>query len=89
MFLGIANSIWIIAGLLVANQKVFADNASPLHFMYLPDMKELPIWIILSAHAAIGLGTLTGGWRIMRTMGTRAGRRRACRARPRRASGRW
>ena len=61
----------IIAGLLVANQKLFADNASPLHFMYLPDLKEVPIWIILSAHAAIGLGTLTGGWRIVRTMGTR------------------
>ena len=39
--------------------------------MYLPDLKEVPIWIILSAHAAIGLGTLTGGWRIVRTMGTR------------------
>ncbi|HLN58861.1 MAG TPA: inorganic phosphate transporter [Thermoanaerobaculia bacterium] len=61
----------IIAGLLVANRKLFADNASPLHFMYMPDLKEVPIWIILSAHAAIGLGTLTGGWRIVRTMGTR------------------
>ena len=61
----------IIAGLLVANQKVFADPSSRYHFMYLPNMKELPIWIILSAHAAIGLGTLTGGWRIVRTMGSR------------------
>ena len=61
----------IIAGLLVANQSLFADPASQFHWMYLPDMKELPIWIILSAHAAIGLGTLTGGWRIVRTMGTR------------------
>jgi PiT family inorganic phosphate transporter len=61
----------IIAGLLVANQKLFADSASSLHFMYLPNLKEVPIWIILSAHAAIGLGTLTGGWRIVRTMGTR------------------
>jgi PiT family inorganic phosphate transporter len=34
-------------------------------------MNELPIWIILCAHAAIGLGTLTGGWRIVRTMGSR------------------
>ncbi len=61
----------IIAGLLVANRKLFAESASPLHFMYLPDLKKVPIWIILSAHAAIGLGTLTGGWRIVRTMGTR------------------
>jgi PiT family inorganic phosphate transporter len=61
----------IIAGLLVANQKLFADSSSRYHFMYLPNMTELPIWIILSAHAAIGLGTLTGGWRIVRTMGSR------------------
>jgi inorganic phosphate transporter, PiT family len=61
----------IIAGLLVANQKLFADVSSAFHFMYLPNMKEVPIWIILSAHLAIGLGTLTGGWRIVRTMGTR------------------
>jgi inorganic phosphate transporter, PiT family len=36
-------------------------------------MKEfyIPTWVVLSAHAAIALGTLTGGWRIVRTMGTR------------------
>ena len=28
-----------------------------------------PLWVILSAHAAIGLGTLAGGWRIVKTMG--------------------
>ncbi|MBI4907085.1 MAG: inorganic phosphate transporter [Acidobacteria bacterium] len=32
---------------------------------------EVPIWVILSAHAAIALGTMCGGWRIIRTMGTR------------------
>jgi PiT family inorganic phosphate transporter len=32
---------------------------------------EVPIWVILSAHAAIALGTLTGGWRIIHTMGGR------------------
>jgi PiT family inorganic phosphate transporter len=32
---------------------------------------EVPVWVILSAHAAIALGTLTGGWRIMHTMGAR------------------
>ncbi|HKA35948.1 MAG TPA: inorganic phosphate transporter [Thermoanaerobaculia bacterium] len=61
----------IIGGLLVANQALFADPGSSLHWMYLPDLKEVPIWIILSAHAAIALGTLTGGWRIVRTMGSR------------------
>jgi PiT family inorganic phosphate transporter len=31
----------------------------------------VPFWVVLSAHAAIGLGTLFGGWRIVRTMGMR------------------
>jgi PiT family inorganic phosphate transporter len=32
---------------------------------------EIPFWIVLLAHAAIGLGTLSGGWRIVHTMGSR------------------
>ena len=34
-------------------------------------MKEfhIPLWIVLSAHSAIALGTLSGGWRIVKTMG--------------------
>jgi PiT family inorganic phosphate transporter len=32
---------------------------------------EVPLWVILSAHAAIALGTLSGGWRIIHTMGGR------------------
>jgi inorganic phosphate transporter, PiT family len=34
-------------------------------------MKEfhIPLWIVLSAHTAIALGTMTGGWRIVKTMG--------------------
>jgi len=31
----------------------------------------VPIWVILAAHAAIALGTLFGGWRIIKTMGGR------------------
>jgi len=61
----------IIASLLVANEALFRDSSSRLHWMHLPDIKTIPWWIILSAHAAIGLGTLTGGWRIVRTMGSR------------------
>ena len=30
---------------------------------------EVPLWVVLIAHAAIGLGTLSGGWRIIKTMG--------------------
>jgi PiT family inorganic phosphate transporter len=32
---------------------------------------QVPIWVIFAAHAAIGLGTLSGGWRIVKTMGGR------------------
>jgi PiT family inorganic phosphate transporter len=32
---------------------------------------EVPFWVVLAAHAAIGLGTLAGGWRIIHTMGSR------------------
>ena len=49
----------IILALLIAEGKV-SGNVS-----------EVPLWVVLSAHTAIGLGTLFGGWRIVRTMGTR------------------
>jgi len=32
---------------------------------------DVPWWVVISAHAAIGLGTLSGGWRIIKTMGGR------------------
>jgi inorganic phosphate transporter, PiT family len=31
----------------------------------------VPLWVVLSAHAAIALGTLAGGWRIVKTLGQR------------------
>ncbi len=34
-----------------------------------PETPEPPLWIVLTCHAAIGLGTLMGGWRIVKTMG--------------------
>jgi PiT family inorganic phosphate transporter len=37
---------------------------------------EVHIWVILAAHAAIALGTLSGGWRIVHTMGGRLTRLR-------------
>ncbi len=33
--------------------------------------QSLPLWVVLSAAGAISLGTYSGGWRIMRTMGRR------------------
>jgi inorganic phosphate transporter, PiT family len=32
---------------------------------------RVPFWVVLSAHGAIALGTLSGGWRIVKTMGQR------------------
>ena len=32
---------------------------------------SIPVWVILAAHAAIALGTLSGGWRIIHTMGSK------------------
>lgn len=37
---------------------------------FLPEF-HVPLWVILSAHAAIGLGTFFGGWRIVHTVGAR------------------
>jgi len=31
----------------------------------------IPFWIVLMAHAAIALGTLSGGWRIVHTVGSK------------------
>jgi inorganic phosphate transporter, PiT family len=32
---------------------------------------KVPFWVVMICHAAIGLGTLSGGWRIVHTMGSR------------------
>ena len=32
---------------------------------------DIPLWVVLLAHSAIALGTLSGGWRIVKTMGQR------------------
>ena len=37
---------------------------------YLPAF-TIPFWVIISAHLAIALGTMSGGWRIVNTMGTK------------------
>ena len=33
--------------------------------------ESLPLWVIISCYSAIGLGTMFGGWRIVKTMGQR------------------
>ena len=48
----------IILALLIATGHVGSDA-------------DVPLWVVLSAHTAIALGTLSGGWRIVHTMGSR------------------
>ena len=38
---------------------------------YLTGDFEVPHWVAISCYIAIGLGTMTGGWRIIETMGSR------------------
>lgn len=47
------------------------DPNSPLHFLNLSGSEHnIAWWIILTCHAAIALGTMFGGWRIVKTMGS-------------------
>jgi inorganic phosphate transporter, PiT family len=51
----------IIAGVLVAGGYLsLVDGHLPI-----------PFWVIMAAHAAIAMGTLSGGWRIIHTMGSK------------------
>ncbi len=48
----------IIAAALIANGNI-------------ADFKDMPNWVPFACYTMIGLGTLSGGWRIIKTMGTR------------------
>jgi PiT family inorganic phosphate transporter len=66
----------IIVSLLVASKALFAGREGWLSWFYLPSADHIPLWVILAAHASIACGTAAGGWRIVRTMGTRITRLR-------------
>jgi PiT family inorganic phosphate transporter len=61
----------IIVGLLVSTQSLFADQTGFLRHFYLENTDHVPYWVEFGAYAAISLGTLMGGWRIVHTMGSR------------------
>jgi PiT family inorganic phosphate transporter len=52
-------------------QKTMGIIASILLASGYIDHFYVPFWVIISAHAAIALGTLAGGWRIIHTMGAK------------------
>ena len=37
----------------------------------IPDFKHMPDWVPIACYAAIGVGTMSGGWKIVKTMGTK------------------
>jgi inorganic phosphate transporter, PiT family len=55
----------IITAVLAA-KGVFGLTMGPLG-----ELPPIPLWVVLAAHAAIALGTLSGGWRIVHTMGSK------------------
>ncbi len=61
----------IIVGLLVAAQGHFAGQEGWLRHFHLENADHVPLWVVLAAHTAIAIGTAMGGWRIVKTMGTR------------------
>jgi PiT family inorganic phosphate transporter len=50
-------------------QKTMGIVAGVLVTAGMLDHFYIPFWVVLMAHTAIGLGTLAGGWRIVKTMG--------------------
>ena len=51
----------IIVAALIANHQLLPSAPG--------QTQHVPLWVVLACHAAMGLGTLSGGWRIVKTMG--------------------
>lgn len=61
----------LIVGLLVSTQALFIDAQDWTRHLYVANADTIPLWVEMSAYSAIALGTALGGWRIVKTMGTR------------------
>jgi PiT family inorganic phosphate transporter len=61
----------IIVALLATAGHEQWGKASKSGFQGLAGKHEIAWWIILSCHAAMALGTMCGGWRIVKTIGSR------------------
>jgi inorganic phosphate transporter, PiT family len=66
----------IIVGLLVSSQSLFANETGWLAHLHLTTADRVPLWVELAAYSAISLGTALGGWRIVKTMGSKITRLR-------------
>ncbi|HEX6617310.1 MAG TPA: inorganic phosphate transporter [Gemmatimonadales bacterium] len=61
----------IIVGLLASSQALFAHESGWLRHLHVPNANHIPLWVEMAAYTAIGMGTALGGWRIVKTMGSR------------------
>jgi PiT family inorganic phosphate transporter len=61
----------IIVGLLVSTRPIFAEQTGWLGLFYVPSADRIPLWVEIAAYTAIASGTALGGWRIVKTMGSR------------------
>jgi len=73
----------ISAALLVFCAQTFAAGEQIPHWMHVVQeevikdgkaklaIKHIPNWVVIGCYTAIALGTLSGGWRIVKTMGTK------------------
>jgi inorganic phosphate transporter, PiT family len=61
----------IVVGLLVATKAQFAGATDWTRHLYVENADTIPLWVEMAAYSAIALGTAVGGWRIVKTMGTR------------------
>jgi PiT family inorganic phosphate transporter len=61
----------IIVGLLVSTQSLFLNQTGWMSYLHVSTADRIPLWVEMAAYTAIGLGTATGGWRIVKTMGSR------------------
>ena len=69
-----------VMGIIAATMMVYISQSGLTqdqipHWMHVTlvdgKIKDIPHWIVVACYSAIGLGTLMGGWRIVKTMGSR------------------
>jgi len=53
------------------HKKTMGIIAGLLFSAHLIDKFYVPFWVVIACNTAMGLGTLAGGWRIVKTMGQR------------------
>jgi PiT family inorganic phosphate transporter len=68
----ISSALFCVGHGLNDSQKVMGIIAAALFARgYIADITSMPVWVPFSCFSVIALGTMSGGWRIVKTMGSR------------------